>query len=582
MDFDTDSIRNRMITNLRSKASWANILFFSTNQRLIDIVSEDINNLAHYDEYLTRETKWTFAQNLSSLIYQQKYLGYDSHRIIGAKGNIRISSDSGFASPPTKTIEIPKYSIFTNDDATIKVTTIQNESLLTINNYIDVEVVQGIPREFTRTAIGELYEEMEVDNEAIENVTYELYVNNTLWEEIDNMRLAEDGEALVYEIENKPDSSGIILKFGNNIFGKKLEVGDTVVFKYIETLGAGGNITSEDIINKVESSIYDIDSARVEIFVTNVDPIDGGDGAEDIEDIRAKAPNAFQTGDRATTKADYKAILLQNDYVDKANVWGEYEYNQDEGNSPGTFIPLEENVVHVVAFSPGGTALTPTQINEILEYINDFKSPTSIVRFEDVVFIYMVFIIEAFVSDRSYTLSEVQNNILYGDTEDYKGITIEYGIDNMNFEKNIYQSDYISHLDSIPGVNYHNSVINLYNLSVFNSPYESTIAIPLFEITTGTIEVYVKNDVLSLDWTKIGVDNGVGGFTAEAGYDLTGSTINYLTGEGSLIVVSGLTGLYSDYEIKYYYSLVSDNIILTGRNQILRYGESTVTVQYIT
>lgn len=574
MNFDVESIKNRMITNLSSKASWAKILFYSTNQRLIDIVAEEINNLAHYDEYLTRETKWSLAQNQSSLLSQEKLLGYKSHRDIGAKGNIRISTDSGFANPPVKTIQIPKYSVFTNEDSTIKVTTIQNESLLTINNYIDIQVVQGIPKEFSRTAAGDLYEEIEVDNDAIENVTYELYVNDVLWTELDDIRLAEDGESMIYEIENKSDGSGIILKFGNNVFGKKLEVGDTIVFKYIETLGAGGNITSTDIINKVESVIYDIDGARVEIFVTNVDPIDGGDGKENIEDIRTNAPNAFQTGDRATSKDDYKAILLQHDYVDKANVWGEYEYNQDEGNPPGTFVELQENVVHVVAFSPGGSPLTPTQINEIIEYINDYKSPTSIIRFEDIIFVYMVFIINAFVSDRSYTLSEVQNSIL-------TGIQTEYGIDNAEFERNVYESDYMAFLDNIDGVEYHNTLIYLYDLSTFNSPYEGTISIPLFEIATETVEVYVKNDTLSLDWTKIGTDDGIGGFTPEAGYDLTGSTINYLTGEGSLIVVSGLTGLYSDYEIKYYYSLVSNNIVLTARNQILRYGESTVPVQYI-
>ena len=52
MTFDFDSIYTRLENDLRSKASWADILFYSTNRRLLEVVAEGISQLASYYQLL--------------------------------------------------------------------------------------------------------------------------------------------------------------------------------------------------------------------------------------------------------------------------------------------------------------------------------------------------------------------------------------------------------------------------------------------------------------------------------------------------------------------------------------------------
>jgi len=621
MQFDVDSIKTRLINTLRSKASWAKILFYSTNQRLIDTMAEGLAELARYDEYLTRETKWTLSLNRSSLTTQSKVVGYTAHRKIGSSGILRIGIDTAIGSEtwistktfktgdtvyyndilyksiqdsnlnkqpdtevlwwslldikPSNTVLIPKYSVF-SDSASLKMTNINTENLTTTDNFIDIEVIQGIPKSTTAIAQGDIYEEIDVNNVSIENSEYEIYVNGVLWTEISDLRLTADGTAKNYEISNKIDFSGITLKFGNDTFGKKLEIGDVVLFKYVETLGVSGNISTVGVIDTVESTIYDSVSSIVDLKCYNLQQFDGGTDEETIENIRTMGSNVFQTGDRAVSKLDWKTILLQNNFIQNAVVWGEYEYNIDNGNIPGTYVSVQENVVHISAYTPSGTQLSSSQKDSIRSYLNDYKAPTDIPQFTDVEFINLTFNSTVYISDRSYVLSTVKNTVT-------TQLEAEYDVNNLDFKQDINESDYKAFIDGLDGVDYHDTSVKFYIFSTFNTAYEATITIPLFSIKKSSLEIYVKDTTdANATYVKIATDDGAGGFTAESGYDLTGSSINYDTGEGSLIVVSGLGATYSYYSIKAYWQTNSNNLTLLKRNQIFKYGEANITTQYTT
>ena len=74
--FDFDSVKKRLQDRLKAKTSWANILFFSTNQRIIDIVAEEIAYSMQYDEMLTRESKWNIAQQITSIMSENQFFNY--------------------------------------------------------------------------------------------------------------------------------------------------------------------------------------------------------------------------------------------------------------------------------------------------------------------------------------------------------------------------------------------------------------------------------------------------------------------------------------------------------------------------
>ena len=632
-----DEIRNRIIKRLQSKASWAEILPYSTNMRLIDAIAEEIQELSAYDEYLTRETKWRLAQNRSSLVNQADILGYGPHRKISSVGFIRFSTSAeaidpsvrvwsptiGYTvgsrvayfdgnrsriyeatygieptseedpnDPPSQSgdwtrvnlsyphsILIPRFTTF-SDGGEMIVTNVDAYTLTSENDYVDVGVVQGIPKQETREAVGANYEEFTIDNDSIAETHTELEVNGIEWFEVPDLRLSDE-DSTDYSIRNLPDASGIVIRFGNNVFGKALEPGESVLFRFIETLGIEGNITSFNVIDEVEDRIYDSLDNEVEVFCTNDTIIGGGEDNESVESIRTNAPRIFQTGGRATSSSDYQAILESFEFVSRAIAWGAYEYNIDNNLPPGTFISSAENVVRIGAFTTAGTELSESQKDEARVLLNEVKSPTDIIAFEPVNFVGLVFNVDARVRDRDFTLSQVRTNIELALSE-------EYDVNRMNFAQNLYESDYVSFIDDIEGVHYHNTIVQMFQEIEFESGYATSWRFASFPILPGSVEVYLKKkEEIDPDdeYELIATDTGTGGVSGVSGWSTFGSTVNYEYGTGAILNVEPPSGdpelgPFFDYSIKIQFRTVDPNLILSRRSQVFSFHEAIVTTQY--
>lgn len=636
LQFDFDSTRNRLLRSLRGKSSWADILPYSTNTRLIDSVAESIVELAEYDEYLTRETKWRIAQNRSSLVNQADILNYAAHRKVGAKGPLRVSAsedvadisvrkwdetfgynegnqvvyDDGDTSrlyeaqttilptteddpndPPPETnewervnvshdvnIEIPVRSVF-SDGGDLQVTTVEKFVLTSDDDYVDIDVIQGTPRTETREATGANYEEFTIENDSIDDNEYSVRVNGIKWEEVDDLRLS-DKDDTHYEIRTLPDGSGVVLRFGNDIFGRRLESGDQVEFRFIDTDGIEGNVTSVDTINETETSFYDVDGNQVELYVMNDETIGGGKDLESIESIRTNAPRLFQTGGRATSKSDYQVLMEGFDFVSRAIAWGAYEYNIDNNNPPGTFIEAQENIVHVAAFTTAGEELSTSQKDEIRSEINKVKAPTDIIKFEPVSIINLIFTVEAFIRDRAFTQSSVKDSIR-------EELSEEYDINNRDFAENLYRSDYVAFIDDIDGVYYHNTTIDLFELFEFESGYATSWRFGIYPLESDSVKVYlrVKPDIdPDAEYELVARDNGNGGLVGQNGYSASGSSVNYEFGTGTLELenpdTDKLDQFYTNYDIKIQYRSKEDNLVLSQRSQVFNFSEASITTSY--
>lgn len=572
-DFSVNGIRDRLIAGLKSKNLWANILKTSTAKSLIDNYAEEEARFAQYVEYLIRENKWSLAQNRSSLVAQARINGYDAKRKIGASGTIKLSAVETFDSPPTTTISIPKYTIFSNGDYNYSTT--EAYTLTPSDNFIEVQVLQGTPIIETFEAQGLNLEEFSITNNSIENNNYLLYVNNELWTEVDDIREALPEEE-AYEIINELDASGIIIRFGNRIFGKKLELGDNVRLEYFETSGEQGNISGSNQITSVVSTIFDSNNQKVDIFVTNEDKLTGGSAIESKESIRETAPRIGQSGNSATTNDSYEAVVEDIPFVGKAVVWGAVEYNQDQGLPYSTFIPSEENRIRISAFTDSGDQLTIQQQSDIVSLIQNRKAPTDIPLFVEVDFVKLNFVVEAFSNTKTIPLSQTKGNIL-------QGLESNYDLFNFEFKQPLYYSDYVSYIDSITGVGNHNTYIELISETTFDTAYTGDIDLEIFPVKPNLLSVWVQDTTSPTpEFIKIGEDDGSGNIVGEAGYDLGSSVIDYSTGLGNIQVVSGLSGDFNNFEIRIYSQLVSNDIVPIKRNQILRYEESEIVVSYQT
>ena len=329
---------------------------------------------------------------------------------------------------------------------------------------------------------------------------------------------------------------------------------------------------STNTVTTVVSTVYDTDSDVATIYCKNTSSLDGGQDEDSLEDLRSNATNTFQSGERAVSRGDYETKFKETSYVQNAVVWGAYEENIINNRDPWYFLDTDANVVHVSAYTPSGEQLSPSQQRALILYVNDDKPPEDIIQFTDVEFIYLTFHIDAYISDTSYVPSDVKSDII-------TALTTEYALDNMDFYEHIYETTWNKVVTDIAGVDHHDSYISLLVNTTFTSAYVMTATtLSLTNIKTSSVRIYV-------DGTLIGTDDGLGGYTAETGYTLSGS-INYGTGVMSLTVDSGLSGAFANMAIKIYYRTLDsnnkENLMLNKINQIFKISEVTdVDVSYL-
>lgn len=571
INFDFDTIKQRILTTLSSKEEWADFMSYSATSTLLDAIVQEMVYQAQYKEYLTFENWWALARNKSSLLMESPTHGYKVPRKKGAFGEIKIGVSEDFTATHDYDILIPKFTQFSN--GTIFVLTDSDNVLLAHDTDIVISCVQGERKELTFIATGAINESFYINDDTVDNDLFQVKVNNILWTEVDTLFEA-DSTDLVYEIETSSDLKGVYLKFGNDIFGKKLSVGDTVEFIYNSTLGIDGNIFIADEIDTVEDQLYDSEGDPIDTFVTNTTPIMGGSDFPSIEEIRNLSPKVYQTGDRATSKEDYITIVSQYNFISKINVWGVYEVNIDNNVDPWTFIPAEENLVHLAALNQYYEPLTTVQKNLLIDLIHSKVSPTDIIQFETIEKIKLHFTVTAVAENTSYTLSQVKASII-------SALENAYSIEYMDFYEPIYNSDFIKLIDNVDGVRNHNSSISISKEGSFSSAYLSQIVAPITPISGITFKVYIKKTTETEDlYVQLASCDANGVLTGYGTYVLDNSSVNLSNGVTTINVAYGLSDPYAEYDLKITYELETSDIILNSRYKILEYDSSDVTVTY--
>jgi hypothetical protein len=599
--YDYDSVLARLKERILQKLDGQNILLFSTNAAWLEAVAEEFDDLSLYDEFLTRENIWNTARGTSSIMKQVGFFDYRPHRKIGSTGVVRVSTSKTFDGNWPYNISIPRFTQFSGGGVTFLAK--RQSPLLLTSSYTDIDVIQGeavtktvdITQSRFPAPKGASYARVIIEDPDIENSLYEVRVNGQLWSEIDDIRLAvqmvDPANAKIYCVKTLPDYKGVVLSFGNSMFGKSLAWGDSVEFKYLRTRGKEGNILSAGIIATVDSTVFDEVGGRVDLFCTNPFALTGGQSYETLAEIKANAPKSFQTSNRAISSYDYQILINKTGTVDKVMVWGEKEINEDNGDPPGTFVSAAENMVYITGFTIdaatlSGIPITEANKNIIRDFLNDKKGVTDILQFIDTQFVYVDFYPTVWVSDMAYTPEQVRETV-------HKALVAAYSVNVGIYKKNLYLSDYIREIAQVEGSDHALCTIKFHESLVFASAYEFTTDIGLANVKPGSVSMKIKNDSAGIEWSELARDDGDGNFVGSPidpsnpdsdHYVLPGAKIGYANGEiGDIIVTFGLDKPYSNYQIKIDFELdeaTAGNLILTSRNQMVVYGSDTVDIQY--
>ena len=572
IQFDFDSVKNRIIKNLASMSSWASFLDYGTMDNVIASLANEMAYEVQYSEYNCFENYWNLARNRSSLLQMSPMHGYLVPRKQASSGTLRISTSSTFNDSHDKNIEIAKFFQFSGNGIYVCA---DNDYILNANeNYTDINCMQGEVKSLSFLAEGIQYEEKTIIDDSVDNSFFVLTVNGIEWKCVDSLFLYTNTDK-VYQIRTLPDLSGITIRFGNDVFGKKLSKNDQIEFKYISTLGSNGNVFSADIINTVESQAFDSSGNAIKLYCTNTTKFVGGVDYPSIEYIREVSPKVYQTGGRASSRDDYYTILRQINYLSKIAVWGAYETLKDNNKNPWDFIPSEENVVHIAVLDSAYDEINNTQKNSIVETIHNLCDPTDLISFENVGKIPMIFHIDGTIANSSYTTAEVEASIKASLSE-------TYGIENMEFGENVYDSDYVRLIDEVKGIDNHISYIELVKNDItLSSAYYCNFQLPIYPIDWEHTMIYVK-DITADEpkWEELAICDSNGNLVGVNEYVTTDSSLGINDGQGKLIIKSGLTGNYANYIFKVSYRYIEENLKVPKRSDILYYEDSEINLNY--
>ena len=595
MKFDYDSVLARLKARVLSKLNGENLLLFSTNSAFLEAAAEEFADADMYDEFLTREAVWETAQGYNSIMKQVSFYDYKPHRKVGSTGYIRVSTSRTFDGSWGTNITIPKFTQMSGGGLTF----LSKESTYLAANadYVDIPVIQGEKVEktieITSTAYPELrYASIAIKDPDIENSLYSVKVNGVLWTEVDSIRLATSNEDLYYTLQTLSDFSGVEITFGNGVFGKKLEYGDIVTFEYLQTKGEDGNALSGGIITSVDTALKDESGTDVELFCTNLDALVGGSNYESVESIRSTAPLSFQTGNRAISSSDYATLIKQTNLVDKVQVWGEKEINEDAGNKPGTYVEASENLIYItgITIDPEtgiGLPLSESSKSLIREALNDKKGTTDILQFVDTQIVYVTFESEVYISNTKYSSEQVIGNV-------HNALASEYSLSEAAYKKNLYFSDYYKTIDAAEGVDHHRTTLSFSEFFKFSSAYLVSMNINLANIMPGTVKLYIRDTAADGEWSQLGHDNGSGVLVgdqinpddpSQGSYDLNSATISYTDGAiGDVIITYGLDQPFSNYEVRIDFALQDSedgDLLLKYRQQLFAYYKDKVVTHII-
>lgn len=346
--FDALSLKNLILTRLNSNNVFTDQNFEGSNiSSVIDIIAYAYHVLIFYLNRTSSESTFSTAELYENINKIVKLLNYNP---IGYQTSILYFEAQASTQLTPDTYTIPRYSYFTvngsnysfNSDVTFTKSTTGVENLTDFSE--QNLLYQGSFTEYpTYIATGEPFEVLTltiVDNEGnnilIDHFNIDVYVRDntvtspvwTKWEATQSLFL-EKSNSQKYEIRLN-EFGRYEIKFGNNINGKELNVGDEVAVYYLKTNGTRGQI-GPNLLNG--NKLFTLTTPRLEqiktdttpqnlkllansqyafLSFTNTNPSTDFVDMESVTSIKQNAINTFKSQYRLITSEDFTNYLLKN------------------------------------------------------------------------------------------------------------------------------------------------------------------------------------------------------------------------------------------------------------------------------
>ena len=245
-----------------------------------------------------------------------------------------------------------------------------------------------------------------------------------LYDYAENILNVDPGSKVFFLTEIEDENYEI--KFGDGVFGRKLENGEYVEISYLTTSGPDTNgakvFSFNGVLEDPDVTSQTLNSLSVTLTnLTTVEASAGGENSESLDRIKFNAAKNYATQDRAVTAEDYKAIV-RNLYPSVADITA---FGGEEDSPP------EYGVVKIVVKPKYATALTSYTKKDLETKLKKYSVASvtpkivdpSILYVEMTSNIYYDTNLTTYKSDKikSLVIKNIEDYINLSDTEKFNG-----------------------------------------------------------------------------------------------------------------------------------------------------------------
>lgn len=175
--------------------------------------------------------------------------GHNPSRAMAARGTLRLSYNGQKLPIYSSVVTIPNYTKITNNQNGLTYTIVLpgeevRLDLTSVNNYLDVNIVQGTIEYQQGTGTGDPLQSINFQTKkgsGIDNYFVNIYVDGEKWKIVDSiLDMTLDQKAVMVKTGQ---TAGIDVFFGNGYNGSIPRLGSVILVEYLITDGDTGNIT---------------------------------------------------------------------------------------------------------------------------------------------------------------------------------------------------------------------------------------------------------------------------------------------------------------------------------------------------
>jgi len=433
-------IKYNFINYLKSQSEFSDYNLEGSNITvLLDILAYNTAQQGFYNTMVANEMFIDRASKRSSIVSLSKLVGYTPNTKRAAKAKVLVTvtpqnlpeskilprgsvftgsaNNNNYSFTTTEAYSFYPYTFATNTDT-------DSSETGEILSYAcgPVELKQGILNTISYNV--ESYEQQflisdtNADKDSVRvvvmNSVSDITGINIPWSLSNDITLLTENSKVFFLEENS--FGQLVLKFGDGVLGKKLNVGNVVIIEYLSTSGSEANNIGVNDTSTRSSFGYDGGSYSV----LTLEPSNSGFDRETSSSIRRNAVRNFTGRERAVTTKDYEGLILAA-FNNNAAVrcWG------GEENNPPYYGKVFASIRPI-----GSTILTSDEKQNLVQNVLKSKNIVGIdIEVIDPEVIYVVLNSDVYFEQASTTDSSttVRKKIRDGIITYFRNNLVEFG-----------------------------------------------------------------------------------------------------------------------------------------------------------